>query len=172
MGQAEVSPALARLAVGAITRPYVGHILDLPRTEETMFRQKTKHGTKRALGMAISVVMLGAVLASCSDLYYDRRETVALSSGDAVAANAIEQMIDPWPPRSGDKNIAFNGQKMQSAVERYRTDVVTPPIDPMMLQTANQSPATAPTAGSQTSPPSSQSSSTAGGSAPGGNSGQ
>jgi len=31
MGQAEVSPALARLAVGALSRPYVGHILDLPR---------------------------------------------------------------------------------------------------------------------------------------------
>ncbi len=33
MGQAEVSPALARLAVGAMNRPYVGHILDLPRKE-------------------------------------------------------------------------------------------------------------------------------------------
>lgn len=32
MGQAEVSPALARVAMGAINRPYVGHILDLPRT--------------------------------------------------------------------------------------------------------------------------------------------
>jgi pilus assembly protein CpaC len=32
MGQAEVSPALARLAIGAVNRPYVGHILDLPRT--------------------------------------------------------------------------------------------------------------------------------------------
>jgi pilus assembly protein CpaC len=33
MGQAEVSPALARLAVGAMNRPYVGHVLDLPRKE-------------------------------------------------------------------------------------------------------------------------------------------
>lgn len=31
MGKTEVSPALARLAVGALNRPYVGHILDLPR---------------------------------------------------------------------------------------------------------------------------------------------
>jgi pilus assembly protein CpaC len=31
MGQAEVSPALARLALGALNRPYVGHILDLPK---------------------------------------------------------------------------------------------------------------------------------------------
>jgi pilus assembly protein CpaC len=32
MGQAEVSPALARFALGATNRPFVGHILDLPRT--------------------------------------------------------------------------------------------------------------------------------------------
>jgi len=31
MGQAEVSPALARLAIGALNRPYVGHVLDLPK---------------------------------------------------------------------------------------------------------------------------------------------
>lgn len=31
MGDTEVSPELARLAVGALNRPYVGHILDLPR---------------------------------------------------------------------------------------------------------------------------------------------
>jgi len=31
MGQAEVSPALVRLAAGALNRPYVGHVLDLPK---------------------------------------------------------------------------------------------------------------------------------------------
>jgi pilus assembly protein CpaC len=35
MGQAEVTPALARLAVGALNRPYVGHILDLPKKGAT-----------------------------------------------------------------------------------------------------------------------------------------
>jgi pilus assembly protein CpaC len=32
MGDTEVSPDLARLAVGALSRPYVGHILDLPKS--------------------------------------------------------------------------------------------------------------------------------------------
>jgi pilus assembly protein CpaC len=32
MGDAEVSPALARVAVGALSRPYIGHILDLPKS--------------------------------------------------------------------------------------------------------------------------------------------
>ena len=31
MGNAEVSPALVRLAAGALNRPYVGHVLDLPK---------------------------------------------------------------------------------------------------------------------------------------------
>jgi pilus assembly protein CpaC len=31
MGKAEVSPELARLAVGSVNRPYVGHTLDLPK---------------------------------------------------------------------------------------------------------------------------------------------
>jgi pilus assembly protein CpaC len=31
MGQAEVSPSLARLALGQLNRPYVGHVLDLPK---------------------------------------------------------------------------------------------------------------------------------------------
>ena len=53
---------------------------------------------------------------------------MALDGGDAIAANQVTQMVDPWPPHSGDKNIASNGQKMQIAVERYRTDTVIPPI--------------------------------------------
>ena len=32
MGDTEVSPELARLAIGALNRPYVGHILDLPKS--------------------------------------------------------------------------------------------------------------------------------------------
>jgi hypothetical protein len=85
-------------------------------------------------------VTLGALLAGCSDpgLYFDRRDTIALSAGDAIAANAAEQTVDPWPAHSGNTNIAANGQKMQSAVERYRTDKVTPPVDPMILETTNQ----------------------------------
>jgi hypothetical protein len=84
---------------------------------------------------------LAALLAGCSDLYLDRRDAIGVSAGDAVAANAIEQMRDPWPPNSGNTNIAFNGQKMQSAIERYRNNKVTPPVDPMALE-GNVSPAT------------------------------
>ncbi|HML08237.1 MAG TPA: hypothetical protein VK430_08950 [Xanthobacteraceae bacterium] len=103
-----------------------------------MCRPKTEQ-TLRALAAAAA---LGALLGACSDLYYDRRESIALSAGDAVAANAITQTVDPWPAHSGNVNIAANGQKMQSAVERYRTNKVTPPPDPMGLDMPNQQPTT------------------------------
>jgi hypothetical protein len=48
-------------------------------------------------------------------------------------------MVDPWPPASGNKNIAFDGQVMQSGVERYRTGKVTPPSDPDNFMSTNQS---------------------------------
>ena len=40
MGQTEVSPELARIAVGAVTRPYVGHILDLPKNGDVYVSAK------------------------------------------------------------------------------------------------------------------------------------
>jgi hypothetical protein len=75
------------------------------------------------------IVAAGTMLAGCSDIYFDRRETIALGADDHIAANAVVQMIDPWPPHVGNRNIAFNGQKMQSAIERYRTNKVIPPVD-------------------------------------------
>jgi hypothetical protein len=89
-------------------------------------------GTDRAarwIAATIAGITLGAALGGCSDLYFDRRETIALSGGDAIAANEAEQMVDPWPPHSGNRNIPYNGEKMQSAVERYRTNHVIPPLN-------------------------------------------
>jgi hypothetical protein len=83
-------------------------------------------GASRAVA---ATVMLGALLAGCSDVYFDRREAIALGAGDAVAANQVEQMVDPWPPYSSNKNLTFNGERMQRAVECYRIDKVTPPVD-------------------------------------------
>jgi hypothetical protein len=85
-------------------------------------------GARRAIGAA---VLLGALLAGCSDpgLYLDRRDTILLGGGESVAANQMVQMVDPWPPFSNNRNLTFNGERMQRAVECYRIDKVTPPVD-------------------------------------------
>jgi hypothetical protein len=59
--------------------------------------------------------------------YLDRRDSIELSAGDANASNIAMQMVDPWPRYAGNKTIAYNGQRMQAAVQRYRNNQVTPP---------------------------------------------
>lgn len=80
----------------------------------------------------------GVVLTGCSDIYFDRRETVVPAAGDAIAANRVTHMVDPWPPASADRNIAFNGEKMQAAVERYRYGRVIPPVNATTSSVAYQ----------------------------------
>ena len=63
---------------------------------------------------------------ACTDMYLDRRDTVSFEVGDAVAVNKVTHMVDPWPAHAGNRNIAYDGERMQSAAERYRTNKVTP----------------------------------------------
>ena len=74
----------------------------------------------------VAVAGLAAGLAGCSE-YLDRRDGLSVQSGNAVATNKVAQMVDPWPRYSGNRNIAFDGSVMGSAVERYRTGRVIPP---------------------------------------------
>ena len=78
---------------------------------------------------AAVLVVLGVTVSGCSDIYYDRRETIAAHAGDAGATNRVTHTIDPWSPASANRNIAYNGEKMQTAAERYRTGRVTPPVN-------------------------------------------
>jgi hypothetical protein len=94
------------------------------------------------IAAALASAALGASLGGCSEMYFDHRDGVTLGAGDAIAANEATQTIDPWPARSANTNIAENGQRMQSAIERYRTNNVTQPVDPMQIESANQAPPT------------------------------
>lgn len=88
--------------------------------------------------MIAPVLLCGALLTGCSDIYFDRRDSIVPSAGDAVAANKVTQMVDPWPPASANKNIAFNGEKMQTAVERYRQGRIIPPVNATTSSVAYQ----------------------------------
>ena len=77
----------------------------------------------------VIAVAFGVLLAGCSDVYYDRRESLSLGAGDAIAANEVEQMVDPWPAHSNNRDLAFNGERMQRAVECYRKNRENQPVD-------------------------------------------
>src|SRR5579864_2087050 len=75
------------------------------KTEASMSRPETK----RAIRAFAAAVAFGTLLAGCSDIYFDRRETIALGAEDAVASNMVGQMVDPWPRHSNNNNLACNG---------------------------------------------------------------
>jgi len=89
-----------------------------------MSRATSSRSNARGAILALAATTL---LGACTDMYLDRRDTVSLAAGDAPAANRVTHVIDPWPIRAGDRNIAFDGERMAAAAERYRTDKVKPP---------------------------------------------
>ena len=119
--------------------------------------------SSKVMRATAAVTSLGILLGACSDIYLERRETIGMSAGDAQATNAVAHMVDPWPRYSANRNIAFNGEKMQSAVERYRTNRVIQPVNAttssVAYQQAQQAAATANAAqtGAMTAPPQSSS---------------
>lgn len=86
----------------------------------------SRSGTK----VIAAVLAIGATVAGCSEIYFDRRESVALGAGDAIATNKVTQTIDPWSRASANHRISYNGQLMQSAQDRYNRGKVITPVLP------------------------------------------
>jgi hypothetical protein len=77
----------------------------------------------------LAAVLAAGALGGCSDIYWDRRETVTIGANDAVESNKVVHMVDPWPRSSVNREIAFDGDRMQAAHERYRTNRVVRPVN-------------------------------------------
>jgi hypothetical protein len=92
----------------------------------------------KATKPVLTALAVSCALSGCSDIYFDRRETVVPYAGDAKAINQVTMMVDPWPPYSANRNIAFNGERMQGAVERYRTHNVIRPLNPLTSDSGTQ----------------------------------
>ena len=76
----------------------------------------------------VLAALLGVTLGACSE-HFDRRDGITLHTGEAVAANRVAHMIDPWPRASAKRNIAYSGEKAATAAERYRTGKVIAPVN-------------------------------------------
>ena len=57
-------------------------------------------------------------LAGCAD-YANHRDTVTLAAGDAVAANAAIQTIDPWPRGAERTVILADGRRIRVIIDRF-----------------------------------------------------
>ena len=81
---------------------------------------------RRFTTSVLLVLALAGALGGCADIYYDRRDSVAFHAGDALAANKVAQIIDPWPAASANRSFESEGQRMQRAIARYRVNKTTP----------------------------------------------
>jgi hypothetical protein len=81
---------------------------------------------RRDSKLSVAAVLLATMLGGCSDLYWDRRDSVAFWAGDAPASNIAIHTIDPWPPVAAKRRLTTNGELAQRAAERYRTNKTTP----------------------------------------------
>jgi hypothetical protein len=76
--------------------------------------------------LALAAVLVSTTLGGCANVYYDRRDTVAFQAGDTVEGNKVVHIIDPWPRMAANRRIEADGERMQRAAERYRTNKTTP----------------------------------------------
>jgi hypothetical protein len=81
----------------------------------------------KSIGAALALFTALAACSPGSDLYYDRRETIHLTAGNANATNIAVQTIDPWPQHAANRTILTNGEKIQPAIQRYKEGKVIPP---------------------------------------------
>lgn len=83
------------------------------------------------------------VLGGCSE-YLHRNDTLSWQSGNALQSNKVTQMVDPWPAVAANRDIAFDGAVMQTAMTRYRTGRVVQPrglsSDPVVIPPAPSTP--------------------------------
>lgn len=88
--------------------------------------------SKLVAGLALAAGLAGCSSTQSDQLldpngYLDRRDGISLTAGDAIATNIATQMVDPWPAYAGNRDIPYNGQLAQAAVERYRNHKVIRP---------------------------------------------
>jgi len=79
--------------------------------------------TRIALSMAVFALALSAapLTASADDYdYFDRRDTITSSAGEANAANMATQTIDPWPPYVRNTQTHMDGRRAAVGISRYQ----------------------------------------------------
>ena len=77
--------------------------------------------------------------------YFQRIDTISVTSGDAREVNAVTHIIAPWPRHVRNRRIPANGERMVGAVTRYRnpggpgTAEAAPTLAPIIIPTASSS---------------------------------
>ena len=84
----------------------------------------------RTRANVLATLALGCcAVAGCSETY-QRVDGVTPGAGDAIAANTVMQMVDPWPYGAQDTDLKVpadrSGQKEQALAESTDAEPVAP----------------------------------------------
>ena len=71
----------------------------------------------RSAGLALFAALV-LPAAGCSS-YMSRNDAVSASAGDAVAANAAIQTVDPWPATAANTDIPSDGRHVRPVIQKY-----------------------------------------------------
>ena len=115
--EARAMPAVTATVAAAecaVHRP----MLDIPRGGFPM-----RPSSNALRGLALAALL--ATLAGCSE-YFERSNNVSLTGGNAVATNKVTQMVDPGR-RQCQPRYRLSGERMETAVDRYRAGRVIQP---------------------------------------------
>ena len=69
--------------------------------------------------LAILSILPMTMLGGCSE-YLSRQDRIAFGAGDAMAANKVVHVNDPWPRDGFDTRPSTMGQRLVPPVQRYR----------------------------------------------------
>lgn len=81
------------------------------------------NNSSKLIGLT-TVLAVSVVVGGCNQSTA-RRDSIAPSFGNAMAANTALQTVDPWPRNVEDTHIHTDGTKATNAIERYHTPVDT-----------------------------------------------
>ena len=100
----------------------------------------TRWATTALLACAAGLFAGSAALAwtdEAFDQYFQRKDTVTLSAGNAQEANTVTHVIDPRPRRARNTRIPGNGERMTHVIERYRNPPRPTPGQPSIININN-----------------------------------
>jgi hypothetical protein len=69
--------------------------------------------------LSLALIAAALSLSGCSNRYFERKDTVTFSAGDAVATNNALMIADPTPRRAYDTHIVTPGETAARAGDNY-----------------------------------------------------
>jgi hypothetical protein len=87
--------------------------------------QQNRHLLRTCIALT-AAGLASVLLAGCNE-YLERRDTISLSAGDAIAANKAVQTINRWPDAARQDRWLSDGERARIAESRYRRRAVPSP---------------------------------------------